>query len=61
MITDILDSGLSVLLFGTSTMVIDLGNELLIATFLDIRLEALTDSRMHESDMVFLNHTPGKL
>lgn len=60
MITEILDSGLSALLFGTSTMVIDLGNEL-VATFLDIWLEALTDSRMHESDMVFSNHTPGKL
>lgn len=61
MITEILDSGLSALLFGTSTMVMDLGNELLVATFLDIWLEALTDSRMHESDMVFSNHTPGKL
>lgn len=60
MITEILDFGLSALLFGTSTMVIDLGNEL-VATFLDIWLEALTDSRMHESDMVFSNHTPGKL
>lgn len=60
MITEILDSGLSALLFGTSTMVIDLGNEL-VATFLDIWLEALTDSRMHESDMVFSDHTPGKL
>lgn len=61
MITDISDSGLSALLFGISTMVIDLGNELLVATFLDIWLEALMDSRMHQSDMVFLNHTPGKL
>ena len=60
MITEILDSGLSALLFGTSTLVTDLGNEL-VATFLDIWLEALTDSRMHESDMVFSDHTPGKL
>lgn len=41
-------------------MAIDLANEFLTATFLDARLEALVDSRMHESDMVSSNHVLGK-
>lgn len=35
-------------------MVIDLANGFLIAAFLGLWLEALMDSRMHESDMVFI-------